>query len=96
MAGCAAGGAAYCLLAWLRPAVAAPFYVGAALAAAPLGLVIGELAMAAIFFLIVTPLGLAQRLRGRDRLRLETSRDGKTYWRTKRRRSDASSYYRQS
>ena len=40
----------------------------------------GTLALAVVFFLVVTPLGLAARLAGRDRLGLRRPSPGATLW----------------
>jgi hypothetical protein len=44
------------------------------------GTVIGTLALAAVYFLVVTPLGLAARLAGRDRLGLRRPAPGASLW----------------
>ena len=44
------------------------------------GTAIGTLALAVVFFLVVTPLGLAARLAGRDRLGLRRPSPGATLW----------------
>ena len=41
---------------------------------------VGTLALAVVFFLVVTPLGLAARLAGRDRLGLRRPSPGATLW----------------
>ena len=44
------------------------------------GTTIGTLTLAVVFFLVVTPLGLAARLAGRDRLGLRRPSPGATLW----------------
>ena len=44
------------------------------------GTMIGTLALAVVFFLVVTPLALAARLAGRDRLGLRRPSPGATLW----------------
>lgn len=44
------------------------------------GTVIGIAALGVVFFLVVTPLGLAARLAGRDRLRLRRPPPGASLW----------------
>ena len=44
------------------------------------GTTIGTLALAVVFFLVVTPLALAARLAGRDRLGLRRPSPGATLW----------------
>ncbi len=45
-----------------------------------IGTVIGTLALAGVFFLVVTPLGLVARLSGRDRLGLARPPAGRSLW----------------
>ena len=45
-----------------------------------LGAIIAPLVMMAIFFLVVTPIGLLMRLFGKDPLRLKRKGDEKSYW----------------
>jgi hypothetical protein len=45
-----------------------------------IGTALGTLALAAVFFLVVTPLGLAARLAGRDRLGLRRPPAGVSLW----------------
>ena len=44
------------------------------------GTVIGTLALAVVYFIVVTPLGLAARLAGRDRLGLRRPAPGASLW----------------
>lgn len=73
-----------------------PLFVGLMLIATPIGLVIGELAMAAIYFGVFLPIGLAFRLAGRDALNLRADRKASSYWQEKQQPSSVASYYRQS
>jgi hypothetical protein len=41
---------------------------------------IGLLVLAIFFFVVMTPIGLAMRLFGKDTLRLKRPRDAETYW----------------
>jgi hypothetical protein len=45
-----------------------------------LGKVISPLVMAVLLYLVVTPVGLLQKLFGRDALQLKWDREAKTYW----------------
>lgn len=42
--------------------------------------VLGSLFLAAVFFIIVTPLGLLMRAVGRDPLKLRRDRSAKSFW----------------
>jgi hypothetical protein len=44
------------------------------------GTVIGTVALAIVFFLVITPLGVAARLLGRDRLQLRVPAAGESMW----------------
>jgi hypothetical protein len=60
---------------WLAPLNHAWFLLGKALHA-----VVSPVVMGAIFFLVLTPIGLLRRLRGRDLLGLRFSPEAQTYW----------------
>lgn len=61
----------------------------------PVGAVVSRLVLLAVFFLVITPVGLIQRLRGWDPMSgtLEPGRD--SYWETRPQSSDLRSYFRQ-
>jgi len=44
------------------------------------GTLIGTVALAIVFFLVITPLGVAARLLGRDRLQLRAPAHGESMW----------------
>ncbi len=81
---------------WLAPRAVAPLFVAASLLAAPIGFVVGELAMLAVFFGVVTPLGVVLRWFGRDKLHRGSPGRQVSYWRRKSPPKDTASYYRQS
>ena len=89
------GGAALGLLLWVVPGIARPIYVAWYAVACAMGFVIGNLALAAIFFLLFTPLGLALRLCGRRTFRKEFDREAPTYWRDAPPARKPEAYYRQ-
>ena len=45
-----------------------------------LGMIVSPIVMAAIFFLVVSPIGLIMRLLGKDLLKLKTNKNIKSYW----------------
>jgi hypothetical protein len=49
-----------------------------------LGRVVSPVVLGALLYLVVTPVGLLQRLFGRDPLHLKWDRDAKTYWQFRR------------
>ena len=55
-------------------------FVGWMCAAFPIGWTVSYLLLAAIFFLVLTPIGLVMRLFGRDPMMRAFDRPAKTYW----------------
>jgi hypothetical protein len=64
-------------------------------AAFPLGWIIAHVLMLAIYFLVVTPIGLAMRAVGRDPLSRQLDRQASSYWIERQRTTEASRYFRQ-
>ena len=79
-------------IAW--PPAVKPIFVGLMLVAAPIGMVVGELAMLLIFLGIFLPISMIFRLTGRDALRLKIDKNASTYWLPKNEPKHVSSYYR--
>ncbi|HEY1602901.1 MAG TPA: SxtJ family membrane protein [Pirellulales bacterium] len=71
-------------------------FVGAMLLALPLGLVMGEVVLAIIYFLLFLPVSLVFRLIGRDALERGIDHRAKTYWQPKAHPPGHESYFRQS
>ncbi len=91
-------GAVGCLIGfvfWLLPQIARPFYVVWYALGCSIGIIIGNIMFAAFYFLVVTPLGLALRLLGRDPLRKTFNRVTPTYWQEAKKGIDPKRYYRQ-
>lgn len=65
-------------------------------AVAPLGWVVSYLLLAALYFLVITPIGLTLRLLGRDPLRLRRSPNRRTFWYLRRQPESFESYRRQA
>jgi hypothetical protein len=61
----------------------------------PIGWVVTHMIMAIIFYLVVSPVGVIMRMTGRDPMERAFDRQGKTYWKPRRRDPDASRYFRQ-
>ncbi len=81
-------------LAFLRPQFVSPIFVGLMIVTAPIGMIIGELAMLLIYFAIFLPISLVFRTLRRDALQLRMDRKAETYWHEKEQPKDAASYYR--
>jgi hypothetical protein len=92
----AAVGLALAVAGLAAPQVLRPVFVAISLIAAPIGLVVGELTMAAIYFGVFLPTGLIFRFIGRDALQRKLDRQATTYWQAKRPPTSVASYYRQS
>lgn len=89
------GGAVLAGLAWFRPQWLKFVFVGLSLSLAPIGWVVGELAMLLIYFAVILPVGIWIRVFGGDPLSRRSDADATTYYHDKRQPKDASSYYRQ-
>ncbi|MEK6235643.1 MAG: hypothetical protein N2C14_13120 [Planctomycetales bacterium] len=81
---------------FLAPSLLKPVFVTLMLLAAPLGMVIAELAMLLIYFGVFLPIGLVFRLARRDGLDRTMDKKATTYWRSKKQPGGPASYYRQS
>ena len=83
-------------IAYFYPKLISPLFVGLMLITAPIGMVIGELAMFLIYMTVFLPIGMLFRITSRDRLRLKIDRQATSYWQPKRQPKSIGSYYRQS
>jgi hypothetical protein len=79
---------------FIFPPFRRPLYLGWVYAAYPIGLVVSYLVMVAIYYLVVTPIGLVMRLAGRDSLNRRFDAEARTYW-SAHERSDQARYFRQ-
>lgn len=70
-------------------------YVGWMIAASPLGFVVSNLILAAIYYGVVWPIGAFIRRRGRDALKLHLDRKTRSYWEPRKPDSDPRRYFRQ-
>jgi hypothetical protein len=82
------------LLAYVQPRIVLPLFVGLILLAAPIGLIVGEIAMLLIYVAIFLPISLLFRLARRDALQLRIDRKTVSYWQAKNEPKDVASYYR--
>ena len=80
---------------WLLPMIARPFYIVWYALACCIGLVVGNVLFSAFYYLVLTPMGLAMRLGGRDPLRRKLDRSTPTYWQDAEKVVDPKRYYRQ-
>ncbi len=62
------------------PPIRKPLYLGWIYLAYPIGWVISHTAMALIYYLVFTPIGLTMRLLGRDPMERRFDRSAASYW----------------
>ena len=91
------GGAALavCALYYLVPALRRPIYMGWMYAAYPFGFVIAHVVMAAIYFLVITPIGLLTRLAGRRTISRSFDSSADSYWQRREPRRGFGAYFKQ-
>jgi len=77
------------------PAARRPIYLAWMYAFLPVGMVMSFLLLAAIYFLVFTPIGLVMRLVGRDRVPRQFDRQATTYWVKRPPARPPESYFRQ-
>ncbi len=68
------------LVGLVRPAWLRPVFLGLTLATWPIGWVVSNLALGLLYYAVITPIGLAIRLAGRDLLARKLDRAAETYW----------------
>ena len=90
-----AAAAVLILVYYLIPTIRKPVYMGWIYAVMPIGWVISHLLLGAIFYLVVTPIGLAMRLLRYDPMHREFDREATSYWIERRRDTDVKSYFKQ-
>ena len=73
-------GAGVGALFWLAPAIAKPFYVAWYALACCIGVVVGNVLMALIFYVLVTGIGLLKRLGGSRSIRKTPDLRANSYW----------------
>ena len=76
--------------AWMRIVLLAWMW-----AAFPIGWAISHVLIAALYYLVVTPIGLAMRAFGRDPLARRFDPDAQSYWTPRRQEADPGRYFRQ-
>ena len=65
---------------WSVPAFMRLVFVGMSYLAWPIGFVVSHLVLAAVFYLVLTPIGLIMRLFGYDPMRRGFDREAASYW----------------
>ena len=82
------------MLSFFYPPATRYIFVGLTLAVAPIGIVVGEVAMLSLFLVVFLPIGLIFRFIGRDALRRSIDKGASTYWQSKQEPKSVSNYYR--
>ena len=79
----------------VKPGSVRWLFVGWMVLAFPIGWLISQVMLLAIFFLVLTPAGILFRLKGRDLLARKPSPGRSTFWTDKSMPKDVRSYFRQ-
>lgn len=79
----------------ISPTRLKPIYIGWMMAVFPIGWVVSRLLLAGIFYLVVTPVGLALRCLGYDPMQRRFDRAATTYWVERPDMPDSKRYFRQ-
>jgi len=77
------------------PPIRRPMYVGWMLATVPASWVISHALLAAVYYLVLTPIGLVRRAMGKDPLSRAIRKDAPTYWVERTSTTDPTRYFRQ-
>jgi len=80
---------------FLRRGALRPVFVVATILALPIGWVISHLVMMAVYYVVLTPIGLIMRLVGYDPLQRTIDRSAKTYWQPRETNEDPARYFKQ-
>jgi len=91
----AAVGLAGAIVIWVSQPVGKRLYVGWMSAAMPIGWTISQLLLGAVYYVVITPIGLIMRVAGRDPMRRRFDPQAKTYWIGHRDVEDMDRYFRQ-
>ena len=88
-------GGVVALLHYAFPFLRRPLYFGWMYATYPIGWVISHTVLAAIFYLVMTPIGVVLRAVGWDPLQRRIDRDAATYWTRDNPHREMEGYFRQ-
>ncbi len=89
------GGPIASVIGLLAPPAIKPLFLGLTLLAFPIGLVIGTLALALVYYGMVTPIGLVFRLFGRDLMKRKPDPEATSYWIRRPSQVPAKRYFQQ-
>jgi hypothetical protein len=94
LAGLGAIGLCLAVAAWFAPRLVRPMFVGLMVVTAPIGMILGELAMTLIFVGIFCPIACVFRWLRRDALKIRMDKKAKSYWQTKQTPQKLDRYFR--
>jgi hypothetical protein len=80
----------------VRPSAVRWVYTGWMIVAFPIGWTVSRVALAIVFYAVITPVALFFRVTGRDELRLRRGQGHASYWKPKPGPEDVREYFRQS
>jgi hypothetical protein len=83
------------LLALVAPRTLRPLYIALSVLAWPIGMVVGTVLLALVYYVVVTPVGLVFRLVGRDPMHRRFDREAASYWIGRRPPAHVGRYFRQ-
>lgn len=86
--------AAVCLVYYAAPPLRQPIYIGWMAIVFPIGWVLSHVILGAIYFLVVTPIGVLRRS-VRDPMRRQFEPDAASYWRPYNPHRESKQYFRQ-
>jgi hypothetical protein len=79
----------------LWPAALRAVYLAAAYITLPIGIVISFSVLVVIYYLVLTPIGIAMRLAGYDPMKRTFDPDAGTYWTARKPTTDQERYFKQ-
>jgi len=83
------------LIGWPVPRFMRLVYLGMSYAAFPIGFVLSHVILAAVYYLVLTPVGLLMRPFGYDPMHRRFDPRAETYWVPRRQNDDVKRYFRQ-
>jgi len=83
------------LVSLVQPRVLQPLFVILMVVTFPIGIVVSHLLIAAVYYLVITPIGLLLRLRGRDAMKRRFPGGEESYWVERETVEDQRRYFRQ-
>lgn len=94
-AGLATAGVIVAVLGWQAPSCLRPFHVGLSYLTYPVTIALSYFLLAAVYYMVVTPIGCLMRRTGHDPLRRRINRQADSYWTPLEDRDGLKQYFRQ-